>query len=162
MRNFAPGCCGTWSASEWLQLCTWVQQTYFRFTISKNLAWWVVTWRTSKTTELSKLCLPWRCFWRDFLHQHQHQHQDHYSSHSSSAHVRQDVAECCQRLLINWAVSMKDMWAVELSFMPGNPTARCPSVFHCIPTWSGYKLSSIVLFRNLPTRIFGGGTDKHV
>ena len=54
MGNFA-GYCGTWSASEWLQLCTWIHQTYLRFTISKNLAWWVVTWRTSKITELSKL-----------------------------------------------------------------------------------------------------------
>ena len=41
VRNFNARCRGTWSTSEWSQLCTWAQRTYFWF----NLGWWA-----SKTT----------------------------------------------------------------------------------------------------------------
>ena len=46
--NFDAGCRGTWSASEWSQLCMWATFDSPR----KNLAWWAVTRRTSKLSKL--------------------------------------------------------------------------------------------------------------
>ena len=53
VQNFATSCCDAWSTSEW-SMWQLVYMSSADIPIHKNLAWWAVTWRTSKQQNCQK------------------------------------------------------------------------------------------------------------